>query len=436
VPPVAAVERFGVRSFVGVPIVLPDGHVAGTLCAMDRQTAEITPDSVELMTVLSRLVAHEIWREQLHADSEAALAARHGAIFAVVPDAIVVMDDAGRIVEANPAAKALFGYARGALAGKDGAILMPERFRDAHREALRRLREGGEPRHIGTTLDLVGLRSDGEEFPIELSLGAWEDHGERRFVGVVRDLTERKRAEDAQRQAVRSAEEADRLKSEFLSTISHELRTPMQSVLGYAELLLMGASGPLSAEQDADVRQIVRGGEQMMGLVDGILDLTRIEQGKIVPAVAEVDLRAVAEEVVRAALPAAQRLGLALELADGPPAPAWTDGRLVRQVLANLVGNAIKFTERGGITVRLERAGDRWRCSVTDTGIGIPAHLHEAIFEPFRQVDGSTTRRHSGIGLGLSISRRLVESLGGTIAVESAPGEGATFRLELPADSG
>jgi PAS domain S-box-containing protein len=255
----------------------------------------------------------------------------------------------------------------------------------------------------------------------------------RRFTYVATNITARKEMEAALRDALATAQEASRTKGEFLSTMSHELRTPMQAIVGYTDLLLAGMSGPVTPQQTADLEIVATSAQQMLMLINEILDFSRVESGRIDPDRQPVDLVGLAAEVVALLRPGAESKGLVLALETGDvPVIANADRGMTRQIVTNLAGNAIKFTDGGSVTVRVQQAGPIAALEVADTGIGIEPRLLGAIFEPFRQADGSSTRRYGGTGLGLAISNRLARALDGAITVESEPGRGSTFRLELP----
>ncbi len=225
----------------------------------------------------------------------------------------------------------------------------------------------------------------------------------------------------------------DRLTSEFLATISHELRTPLNSVIGYAELILSGVDGPLDEEMRKDVQAIYENGHQLLRMVNDLLDLAKIEAGRLeleLVRLAPADLLTEAAEAQQSAI---EGKGLSLSLDPAPDLPPiWGDPVRLRQVLDSLISNAIKFTEEGGIRLGARQEGDWLAITVADTGIGISEADRETIFERFRQLDGSFTRRAEGTGLGLAISRHLVRMHGGRITVESQPGEGSRFTIQLP----
>jgi signal transduction histidine kinase/HAMP domain-containing protein len=228
-------------------------------------------------------------------------------------------------------------------------------------------------------------------------------------------------------------ERANRLKSEFLASVSHELRTPMNAIIGYTKLMLDGLDGDLTEQQIADLQRVSQAADNLLGLINGLLDLAKIEAGKMELNAEEVDTRTVIEEVIELIRPQADAKGLALEM-DVPLAmpAAFGDRARIRQVLVNLAANAVKFTERGSVTVAAAQADGWITLSVTDTGVGISPEAQTYIFDEFRQADSSTTRKYGGTGLGLAISKRLVALHGGRLWVDSTFGQGSTFRFTLP----
>jgi len=228
-------------------------------------------------------------------------------------------------------------------------------------------------------------------------------------------------------------ERANRLKSEFLASVSHELRTPMNAIIGYTKLMLDGLDGDLTEQQIADLGRVAQAADNLLGLINGLLDLAKIEAGKMELNAEEVDVQTVVEEVIELIRPQADAKGLALEM-DVPRAlpAAFADRARIRQVLVNLAANAVKFTEHGSVTVAAATADGWITLAVTDTGVGIPADAVAYIFDEFRQADSSTTRKYGGTGLGLAISKRLVGLHGGRLWVDSAPGVGSTFSFTLP----
>ncbi|HEV8655675.1 MAG TPA: ATP-binding protein [Candidatus Limnocylindria bacterium] len=228
-------------------------------------------------------------------------------------------------------------------------------------------------------------------------------------------------------------ERANRLKSEFLASVSHELRTPMNAIIGYTKLMLDGLDGDLTEQQTADLERVVQAADNLLGLINGLLDLAKIEAGKMELNVEEVDIPLVIDDVIELMRASADAKGLSLRADIGSALPtAWADRARIRQVLVNLVANAVKFTEHGGVTIRATVVDGWITLAVVDTGVGIPPEAQTYIFDEFRQVDASTTRRYGGTGLGLAISKRLIALHGGRIWVDSSVGVGSSFLFTLP----
>ena len=228
-------------------------------------------------------------------------------------------------------------------------------------------------------------------------------------------------------------ERANRLKSEFLASVSHELRTPMNAIIGYTKLMLDGLDGKLTEQQQTDLFRVAQAADNLLGLINGLLDLAKIEAGKMELNVEEVDLNDIAAEAMELVRPNADAKSISVRSLIPPQLPTvWADRARIRQILANMLANGVKFTERGSVTVSAT-AGDGWvTVSVKDTGVGITPEAQSYIFDEFRQADSSTTRKYGGTGLGLAISKRLVTLHGGRIWVDSEPGQGSTFHFTLP----
>jgi signal transduction histidine kinase len=229
-----------------------------------------------------------------------------------------------------------------------------------------------------------------------------------------------------------AAMDARRAKDEFLANISHELRTPLTAVMGYTQLMEEGLSGPLTAAQRADLVQVRSASDRLLALIDDLLELTTLRDGRLRVDVAEFDPRAPLRDAVAAVGGRPAAVSLAVEEADGPLPPMRSDRKKIARILVSLLSNAYKFTERGEVRASLEVRNGRVAYRVQDTGVGIPPHLLPRLFEEFRQGDGSYTRRYGGTGVGLALARRLAGLLGGEIDVASAPAEGSTFTVEVP----
>jgi PAS domain S-box-containing protein len=357
------------------------------------------------------------------------------AIMSASLDAILTLTREGKIVDLNDSALELYRLQREDAVGTDITDCLPARDCQVWVELLERLR--ADPAHLhGRRIEGTGRRGDGSEFPFEASINSLHAGGQQFFVTFIHDITERKAAERRLADARDAALRASVVKSEFLATMSHEIRTPMNGVIGSLDLMLDSEMAP----ELADLAQIARtAATDLLGIIDDILDLSRIEADKVERRTQDFDLVALVEGVTDIVAVAARQKGVSLDSFIDPDLQGTLcgDPRLLRQVLVNLVGNAVKFTEQGTISVRAAResaAGAQATVcfSVADTGAGIPPEAVATLFDPFTQVDGGATREHGGSGLGLAISSRLVRLMGGKLAVESEPGSGSTFSFTLP----
>lgn len=361
-------------------------------------------------------------------------------------DAILMMTPEGKISFWNPAAERILGYTSEEALGQNlHALIAPQRYHAAHHAAFPAFIRDGEGNAVGKTLNLEARRKDGVEVPIQLSLSAIQLKGEWHAVGLFRDITEQKRAEEAliltnrnlevataraNELAVR-AQSASAAKSEFLANMSHEIRTPMNGVIGITGLLL---DTELNEEQRRYGEIVRASGESLLGLLNDILDFSKIEAGRLDLEVLDFDLSGLLDDFVASLAMRAHEKKLELLCITDPDVPTLLSGDpgRLRQILNNLTGNALKFTEAGEVAIRVapveESEGDiLLRFSVRDTGIGIPEDKMDLLFDKFSQVDASTTRLYGGTGLGLAISRQLAMLMGGEIGVESTPGKGSTF---------
>ncbi|NUB15399.1 PAS domain S-box protein [Azospirillum brasilense] len=281
-----------------------------------------------------------------------------------------------------------------------------------------------------------GLGGDGDRFPNEWAASAVETGGRRVFTGIIRDITARKRSEGDLIAAKEAAESADRAKSTFLQVMSHELRTPLNAVIGFAQVIEMRLLGVGEVDRYIDYAGSIRqSGEHLLAIIDDILDITTIEAGGLRLNECIVDPSDLVGEALNlVAIQAGKRgVPIRIDLEDGLPM-LFGDALRLRQVLVNLLSNAVKFSNPGETAVvRARRRSDGGvELSVTDTGIGIAAEDLPTAMTPFAQVDQSMARRYEGMGLGLSISKRLVEAHGGTLRIDSVPGQGTTVTVALP----
>jgi protein-histidine pros-kinase len=349
---------------------------------------------------------------------------------------MVIVNAAGTIVLANNQAVSLFGHSREQLVGQPIETLVPERYRQKHPAHRGGYFHDPRSRPMGMGLDLAGLRRDGTEFPAEISLSPMTTPTGTLVMAAVRDMTDRVRAEEARR---RIAEEANRLKSEFLANMSHELRTPLNGIIGFADLMASGKVGPVSAEHQEYLGDILVSGRHLLQLINDILDLAKVEAGRMEFHPETVPLPDLVRETCSSVGSIAEGRKIAITTAIATNLGAIeADPARLRQVLYNFLSNAIKFSPVGGtVAVRISGDGrEGFRIDVEDQGIGIKPEDLGRIFGEFTQLDAGPARRQQGTGLGLALTRRLVEAQGGRVGVTSEPGRGSVFTAFLPRIAG
>lgn len=359
------------------------------------------------------------------------------AIIDTAVDAIATMDAEGIIERVNPAVISTFGYLPEEVLGRNVRLLLASGDRDQPDAFLRSDLPARPGAVRGGAREVIAMRRDGTEFHAELTLSGFNSNGANKYTGIIRDISERKRIEADLRELTTEAERANQAKTQFLANMSHEIRTPMNAIIGMGELL---ADTPLTPKQKNYVQSLRTAGEHLLGVINDVLDVAKIEAGKVELEDAPFSIREIAEDVCDVlATRCSREVELICHVADDVAPEVRGDSIRLRQVVFNLVGNAIKFTKRGEVT--LEIARDRsekslYRFKVSDTGIGIPSDRLHAIFESFTQADNSTTRLHGGTGLGLTISKALVEKMGGTLDVTSELGTGSTFAFAISLEPG
>ncbi|WP_339688255.1 ammonium transporter [Gimesia maris] len=417
--------------------------------------------STELHSLLETMISHEKGNKQSRADvdnfTEAGIVGyqynrvldaqeillsdvkdrevRYRSIMDNVMDAIITIDLEGKIEEFNRGAEYLFGYYNHEAIGKSIDLLIPP----LHQKIQHKYSSGElNPqlvRAIGSRQEIVAQRNDGSTFPAELAVSSVLLADREIFTGIIQDISERKDYERSLNEARKRAEAASEAKSEFLANMSHEIRTPMTAILGFTDILLNN----LRKKEDIESANIVkRNGEYLIGIINDILDLSKIEARKLELEQVRVNTIELIRDIVALMQIKADLKELELVVSFDNPIPETivTDPTRLRQILINLLGNAIKFTDSGYVelrtrTIHLEDGFAQLQFDVIDTGIGISETALAQIYQPFTQADSSTTRKYGGTGLGLAISKRLSEMLGGRIHVTSTIGSGSTFTISV-----
>lgn len=355
------------------------------------------------------------------------------------PNVVLLVDRQSRIVLANSRVKTMFGYEPVELVGQSVEQLVPHRFKDRHSTYREEFNSNPKARPMGAGRDLYALHKDGSEFPVEIGLSPTESDEGLLILATIVDITTRKRGEreraallEAERAARNEAERANRLKDVFLATVSHELRTPLNAILGWSQLL---GRARLEGEAAQAIAIIQRNAKVQARLIEDLLDMSRIISGKIRMEMQNVELPIIVNSALEAVLPAAQVKHIHIERNIDPTAGAVRgDANRLQQVVWNLLTNAITFTPKNGrVSVTLRPADLQVELVVSDTGVGIKPESLPFLFDRFHQADSSAAKQHTGLGLGLSIVKSLVELHGGTVRAESpGEGQGATFTVRLP----
>lgn len=368
-------------------------------------------------------------------------------------DGIVTIDDKQNIVMFNPAAEKMFEYTKDDASGKPLSILLPNNLRNSHSGLVESFALDGsvQSRMMDARLPVLGMRKDGSSFPAEVSICKYRLDNKMYFTAFIRDVTEKREAEDKLlkyqekleelvkertlelEQARDEAQRASQVKSEFLSVMSHEMRTPMNAIIGFTELVLLNKD--LSNRNQKNIQSAHDSAIILLTIINDVLDLTKIEQGKLELEKIDFDLPNLLKDTIEILNLEAQKksLYLNLSISESVAKKVIGDPTKFRQVMINLVGNALKFTNKGGVKINVgsEEPSKLIHIEIKDTGIGIPKDQIEKIFDPFTQADFSTTRKFGGTGLGTYISKNIVEMMNGKIEVESVVGEGSTFHVSV-----
>ena len=448
------VEDPRIRFYAGIPLTTEEGLSIGTLCVIDKKPRELSPLQIEALNLLGdQIISRLVLRKQALELGKAAATLREAertrtSLLRAINEAMegmAILNKEGQFIYMNSAHANLYGYTLQQLMGQNWEKLYtPESFANIKTNCLPRVLQEG--RWQG---EVTGKTKTGEDVFTEISISLLHDEGDSQqwLIYNSRDITKRKKADAQLALAAREMEQrnyelalskenalqATQAKSNFLAAMSHEIRTPMNSIVAMADLL---NDTPLAEDQREYVNRLVRASTSLLDLISDELDMSKIEAGLLELQIQEFDLHDLVDRVTELLAARAHPKGLDLVSFIDPNTPSKVRGDVVRlrQVLVNLVGNAIKFTERGEVAIHVrpsEMDNEVIVFSVTDTGIGIPSNKLDVIFDKFSQVDASSTRRHGGTGLGLSITRELVELMGGNVKVESSVGCGSTFSFAV-----
>ena len=359
-----------------------------------------------------------------------------GSVISSALDAIVITNQDGQIIHWNKAATEIFGYTEDEVRGRTlMETIIPPAARSPDGTGFELFLDPDDFHILNQRLELTGIRKSGIEFPMELAVTAIHSDQEFYYNGFIRDISNRKQREQELVQMKEKAEQAAKAKSQFLSVMSHELRTPLNAVIGITHLLMLNQP---REDQQEDLRTLQFSGESLLHIINDILDFTKLDSGKIELSAIDFNLRELAQSLYQSFSFKAKDKGIVFDVEFDQRIPFFVKGDNFRlsQVLNNLISNAIKFTQQGSVKLKVEMTEENGpffcaRFSVVDTGIGIPPDKQQKIFEQFTQADSDTTRLYGGTGLGLSISVKLVELMGSTIILDSAPGKGSTFHFSV-----
>lgn len=419
-----AMEQEGIISLATVPI-LSKRRVLGTMAVGSRKYHKFSQGEINLLKAFGSQLGAALENAQLYEELHTGKAYIENLV-ENAGDAIISTDMEDRILTWNRGAEVIFGYSKEEAVGQSLGILLPPNRAKESEELRHKVRHDGVIRN----LEVRRQRKDGAVIDVALAVSPISDkQGDiSGFLHLAKDITEKKRYEKRLR-------DLDKMKSDFVSNVSHELRTPLTAIKGSADNMLDGITGPLNEKQIRYLTRMKSNADRLTRLINNILDLSRIEAGKIDLKPALLSLVSLAQEVTESIRPVASEKLISLEVVSPDAgASAWADRDKVVQVLTNLVGNAVKFTPpHGQIRVSIQKNGAGWtEISVADTGPGIPQEEAEKIFDKFYQVAQAGKHKSGGTGLGLAISKVLVDMHGGKIWVSSEPGRGSIFSFTLP----
>lgn len=397
-------------------------HHNNKLTAQIRQQTASMEEELRKREALEATARHESLRLQTLLDSTI--------------DSVITINQSGIIENYNKASITLFGYLPNEVIGENVIKLMPASYRDLHQLGMARFLSTEETRIIGKPVEVEALHKNGNTFPIELTLSNFKWEGKYLFTGIARDISKQKAEQKTLLQAKQEAERANNAKSEFLSAMSHELRTPLNGILGFTQLLVTDKDQPLSKQQTHNLNQIMHSGKHLLSLINDVLELSEIESGRIKTSDDHVPIAAVFEECLPLLLTLANQQNIHIDVEDRSNAVVAADFTKLKQVFINLVCNAIKYNRVEGkvlVSTTVQTHNSTLKLTITDTGYGIAKAKQSQVFTAFERL--GQERHIEGTGVGLSVSKRLVEAMGGSIGFASTAGQGSSFWVELPLSS-
>lgn len=426
----------GIAKIIGIGCEVVGQRKDGTTFPMELSVSEVKLGNGRIFSGIIRDISERVSAEKKVQEQKA----EFEGVFTSVIDGIITIDAKGMIDAYNPAAEKIFGYSEDEVKGQNVKMLMPEPYRGEHDGYLHHYATTGEEKIIGIGREVTGRRKDGATFPMDLSVSPMSVGGKPMFVGLVRDITQRKLVEKELKIAQLAAESANHMKSEFLSNMSHELRTPLNAIIGYSELLREEAEEDGSEELVKDLNRIHTAGNHLLKLINDVLDLAKIEAGRIELVHEQISIVELLKEIEVVIRHQMNKNANHFEISyDDNIGEMTGDSGRVRQVLLNLLSNAAKFTTKGKVNLVVTKehlhGQDQIRFTVSDTGIGMTPDQVGKVFIPYVQADAGTTRKYGGTGLGLSISKDLCEIMGGDIEAGSEKDKGSTFSFYIPVDS-
>jgi len=418
----------GEKKIIGIGREVTGLRKDGTTFPLELAISEMEVNGQRMFTGIVR----DISQRKVTEDKLRELFSRTKAILDTIVDGVITISDRGRIETVNPAAEKIFGYRLEELSGRNVSMLMPAPYQHEHDQYLANYLDTGEKKIIGIGREVTGRRKDGSTFPLELAISEMEVNGQRMFTGIVRDISERKETEEKLREAMRRVHE-QRIKDEFIATVSHELRTPLTSIKASLELIIGHAVAEGSDQEKMLISIAHKNSDRLLLLINDILDISKIESEKMKLNLRRVPVRSFLETAISDNQAYAEKHHVKYSLLSCPKnLHIHVDPDRLMQVMSNLMSNAAKFSHQDSlIEVEAGQRGDNVRITVRDKGPGIPLDFQSRVFEKFTQADTSDKRQMSGTGLGLHISKSIVERHHGELSFKSVIGEGTEFYIDL-----